>query len=530
VLRDRRQALVGVLLAAYALAEATSHGHVFRMFPTGAGWLELSGGAIAFAMVDVAMLLLARSILPVEAIGLHRILRWGSWAVVSLAVVPAVFPSLFALVFVALLVMAAGTLVAGATGTRAGNRTAVYFLLAVGALLLPGMVTVATLGGLLPAYPATEYGNHFGAVAMSCLLSLLVADAIRQGRERVAALGLESDGLNRKLASQVDELDGRAREVEALNEELRHQVAERSRELTEALSQSEASVQPPSLDVGGVFDGRYLVTRPLGRGGTGSVYEVERMRDRRQFALKVVTSELSGRAAARFAREAEIGARVRHRNIVSIVDVGIASGGTPFLVMELVHGGSMEERRARFGDQRWALPILRQIALGLAELHANHIVHRDLKPGNVLLIDQDGGAVAKICDFGLSRFGALDDSGNADAKGADIASSPHEVSPRDLTQTGALMGTPFYMPPEALYEAARRPSADLFSFGILAYEALTARPPFAVPPVLVARSLQRMPEPAPLDGVVKDVEAIILACLRVEPSERPDAAEVAQTL
>jgi Protein kinase domain len=346
-------------------------------------------------------------------------------------------------------------------------------------------------------------------------------------REKVRAEKGKSDRL---LLDVLPELERKKQELEDLTQELRHQIAARSRDLTEALSRSEASVQPSSLEVGDAFDGRYRVTRPIGRGGMGAVYEVERTRDGRRLALKIVTTELSGRAAARFAREAEIGARVRHENLVSILDVGLAAGGMPFLVMELVRGGSMEERRSRFGDDRWASPILRQIASGLAELHANGIVHRDLKPGNVLLVEDDGPPVAKICDFGISRFGAIEDSGNVEPSGDTLKAQAPDASPPDLTQTGALMGTPIYMPPEALFEPARRPSADLFSFGILAYEALTGRTPFAVPPILVVRARQTVPEPDPMDGVRDEVAAMILACLQVEPAKRPRARDVAAAL
>jgi serine/threonine protein kinase len=241
-----------------------------------------------------------------------------------------------------------------------------------------------------------------------------------------------------------------------------------------------------------------------------------------------VTTPLQAKQAARFAREAEIGARLQHENLVSILDVGIAAGAAPFLVMELVQGGSMEEQRARFGDVGWALPILAQIASGLTELHAHRIVHRDLKPGNVLLVDGSGGAatLAKISDFGLSRFGAPDDSADV-VENAPQGDAAVDRSPRDLTETGALMGTPVYMPPEAWFGPARHPSADLFSLGVLAYEALTGRSPFPVPPVLLVRARQPVPTPAPLDGLDDHVASLVLACLRVEPSERPRAKDLA---
>jgi len=332
--------------------------------------------------------------------------------------------------------------------------------------------------------------------------------------------------------ARVKEVEDRNREVNALNDELRRQVAERSRELTEALARSEGSVAPAALDVGDVFDGRYRVTRALGRGGMGAVYEVERSRDAKRLALKVVTGAMSAKHAARFAREAEIGARLQHENLVSIVDVGIAAGATPFLVMELVQGGSLEEKRARFGDAAWAIPIVRQVAAGLAELHANRIVHRDLKPGNVLLVEDADGAdpVAKISDFGISRFGALDDSGDVDTQGATAHPGAAHASPRDLTETGAIMGTPVYMPPEAWFGPARHPSADIFSLGVLAYEALTGRSPFAVPPVLLVRARQPIPTPVPIDGVDAKVAETVFACLRVEASTRPRAGDVVLAL
>jgi hypothetical protein len=336
----------------------------------------------------------------------------------------------------------------------------------------------------------------------------------------------------RESEARVKELEASGREIGQLNDDLRHQVAERSRELTEALARSEGYVAPPSLELGDVFDGRYRVDRVLGKGGMGAVYEVERMRDGRRLALKVLTSEVSARGAARFAREAEIGARIRHNNVVSIVDVGIAEGAAPFLVMELVRGGSLDDQRKRFGDVPWALPILRQVAAGLAELHAHQIVHRDLKPGNVLLVDGHGAekSVAKISDFGISRFGALDDSGDVDVEGATVVATGRDASPRELTQTGALLGTPIYMPPEALKGAVRSPSADVFSLGVLAYEAITGRLPFAVPVVLMVRARQPIPQPSSPEGVPEAVAALVLACLHVDPSLRPRARQVAEGL
>ena len=171
----------------------------------------------------------------------------------------------------------------------------------------------------------------------------------------------------------------------------------------------------------------------------------------------------------------------------------------------------MEEQRPRFGDVAWAVALLQQIATGLVELHANGVVHRDLKPANVLLADGHPGTAptAKIADFGLSS---------------------REATPQNLTEQGALLGTPAYMAPETWLEPARHPAADLFSFGVLAYEALTGRAPFAIPAILVVRAGQQVPQPAPIGGVPEAVSKVVIACLQAEPSSRPTAKQVADGL
>jgi serine/threonine-protein kinase len=261
------------------------------------------------------------------------------------------------------------------------------------------------------------------------------------------------------------------------------------------------------------------------------VYEVERVTDGQRLALKLVTGEVSGAQAARFAREAEIGARVRHRNLVSIVDVGIASGA-PFLVMEMAARGSLEEMRDRFGDPAWARPILTEIAEGLAALHDAGVVHRDLKPANVLFTAEgDEGLVAKISDFGISGFGALDTTIDVDPTANTINVNAPAVRPSALTATGALLGTPYYMAPEAARGASMVGSAaDVFAFGILACEMMTGRAPFAMPPVFTAMAGDRLPSPTLDENVAGAIRAAIVACLAEDPSVRPSMKRVRHAL
>src|SRR6185369_6103344 len=144
----------------------------------------------------------------------------------------------------------------------------------------------------------------------------------------------------------------------------------------------------------------------------------------------------------------------------------------------------------------WARPILRQIAEALAAMHSQGIVHRDLKPANVLL----DGEIVKVADFGISSLRPQDDGDSTITKG--------------MTKTGAFMGTPIYMAPE-LVKGAREaePSADVWSFGVLAHELLTGQLPFAEPPVL-----------AKLEGRavrLSVIEDFTLRCLSEDPRQRP---------
>jgi hypothetical protein len=319
----------------------------------------------------------------------------------------------------------------------------------------------------------------------------------------------------------------RARREELLQREVAHQVAERSRELGATLARSSESLDVRRLAPGERFATRYRIVSSLGAGGMGVVYEVERLPDGARLALKAVVGEISGAGAARFAREAEIGARVRHANLVPILDVGI-SVGVPFLVMELASDGSLERERPRFGDVDWALSMLRQIAAGLAALHEAGVVHRDLKPANVLLSE----GTAKISDFGISRFGSVSGEVTIDAS-ADTVSGEQRAHDSNLTGTGVLLGTPLYMAPEAASGGRELDTAaDVFALGIIAYELVTGRMPFAAPPFVVALAGQGLPPPPPIDDarVPDALRELILECLALDPARRPRVQSVLSAL
>jgi hypothetical protein len=404
---------------------------------------------------------------------------------------------------------------------REGYKPARLFLLASGMLALSALSVAFVFLGIFPGLGWGASIFQMGAVAECLILSVAVTNRlrfIRKDKEQSLAM-----------------LEQRVQEVLNLKTELDHQLASRSRELTQALATSWTSPSEQRLNVGDIFEGRYRVLAPLGKGGMGVVFTVERISDQKKVALKILRGATTRLDAARFTREAEISARMNHPNLVKLFDVGLASG-SPFIVMELVEGGSLEEQRQKFGDVLWAIPLLAGIARGLAGLHQSNIVHRDLKPSNVLL-NKDG--IPKIADFGISRY---DDaptipepseptSGTATTLGAGQAA---QKTP-ELTVAGAILGTPRYMPPEAS-EGARSasPAWDIFSFGVMAYEMLTSKAPFEGVPVRLA--LQGRPLPAiqaPLEGfstIPKPIAIIITACLSFTSSDRPTASVIEDCL
>ena len=389
-------------------------------------------------------------------------------------------------------------------------------------------------------------GLGFFSVLQSILLSGEHATTLRQ-----------SDDLNAELVARVRMLESRDRDNLHLNEELRRQIADRSRQLFASLALGDRQAPPPALGEGTLIDERYRVVRPLGTGGMGTVYEVVRASDGRRLALKVATG-MDGVSLARLAREAQIAAHVSHPNVVGIVDVAVATSGFLYLVLELVDGSALDDQRERFGDVPWALAIVEQLAAGLGALHASGVVHRDLKPANVLVTGSTSAPEVRITDFGISRrvveapLGApppetrgMDpaSSDSADADTTILAAQPAPRSPLAhapegepaLTQVGLVTGTPLYMAPElALPGASVTASADMFSFGVVAFELLTGRLPFDEPPIrrrvrgeafLPAPSLARS-----VCGADATAMEVLDRCLSDDPSVRPSAHAVEDAL
>jgi len=279
------------------------------------------------------------------------------------------------------------------------------------------------------------------------------------------------------------------------------------------------------LTAGGLLAGKYRVIKKLGEGAMGSVWLAKNEVTDREFAIKVLLPQAaaSSNALARFLREAKVCGTLRHPSILEIYDAGEAAelGGAPYLVMERLDGAALDVVLRQTGPlaARLAVDILVQIARGLQLAHAKGIVHRDLKPANVYLHSPGTGAlVPKVLDFGISKV--LDQT------------SP-EVA---LTHTSAILGSPIYMSPEQMgagtvFDAR----SDVHALGILLWECLTGRPPFAATSynLLVVEIIQG-PRPRLRDrlpSASKDLARIVERAFAIDPRSRfASAADFADAL
>ena len=220
--------------------------------------------------------------------------------------------------------------------------------------------------------------------------------------------------------------------------------------------------QKSQVPIGTVLEGKFRITKEIGRGGMATVYEAENITLGKRVAVKILAAELvtSRIVRERFLREARAAAAIRSPNICDVYDSGMYDG-RPFLVMELLEGESLYDMmtRVRRIDADTTLAVITQAARGLQKAHDSTVIHRDLKPENIFITKTpEGELVVKILDFGLAKF--YEQTGD-------------EVSPR-LTREGALFGTPAYMSPEqAKGQGEVDLRSDLWALGCIVYECLT---------------------------------------------------------
>lgn len=255
---------------------------------------------------------------------------------------------------------------------------------------------------------------------------------------------------------------------------------------------------PPGLEIGH----RYKVILLLGRGGMGSVYRVHDQELDRDVAMKLIRPDIAQDTDTldRFKREIQLSSRITHRNVLRVYDLG-ETESIKYLTMQLVEGEDLShvlKRKTKLPNDR-ILRIFRQICEGLQAAHEQGVVHRDLKPQNVMLGPDDR---VYLTDFGLAK--SLDQSG--------------------MTQTGTVLGTPFYMSPEQVKGGEIDQRSDIYSLGVILYQMATGTLPFtgSTPYEVMAQRLQKPPRPASESNPDLPVflTRVLERCMQIDPTLR----------
>jgi serine/threonine-protein kinase len=326
--------------------------------------------------------------------------------------------------------------------------------------------------------------------------------------------------LERRVDEQVAEICQRARDVEGLNAQLQQRVIDRSRELALTIARVARPARLGSPLAGTVLNGRVELLRCIDAGGMGEVFEGFDRVTQSKVAVKTIhgrhLSDVS--SLERFVTEARAAAAVRHEGIVRTLDIDVTEEGTLFHVMELLSGETLAVWLDR--TPRRPLGILARmghvVARALAAAHAAGVVHRDVKPANIMLTAEPPGA--KLIDFGIAKL-----TGTA----LDGASA---------TQAVTILGTPAYMAPEQAVDPISVSSpADVYSLGVVLYEALTNALPHDGTD---AASKERVPQASapPVElgqrnrAVPPELAGVVMRCLSRAPDGRPTAAEAATEL
>ncbi|TMQ14633.1 MAG: serine/threonine protein kinase [Deltaproteobacteria bacterium] len=270
------------------------------------------------------------------------------------------------------------------------------------------------------------------------------------------------------------------------------------------------------------LDERFLIEERIATGGFGAIYRA-RTADGTPLALKVLHPTLTGdpNMVARFQREGATLTQLHDPHTVTTFAVGETAEGVLYIAMELLSGESLHDRleRERLLPWQTAVAIARAVCSSLAEAHALGVVHRDLKPANIHVENRGGSSLVKVIDFGIvkiARGSAIDDG-------------------QELTHAGHMIGTYDYMSPEQIVGGECREASDIYSLGVVLYEMLTGRRPFAKltsPAGMMTALLTQTPQPpSVLAAIPAALDRIVMRCLEREPEHRfPSVIELAATL
>jgi serine/threonine-protein kinase len=259
--------------------------------------------------------------------------------------------------------------------------------------------------------------------------------------------------------------------------------------------------------MGAILDGRYAVRGLIGKGGMARVYLAEDTRTKQPVAVKVLNPDIARDRVARerFLREIEVAASIGHPNVVQVLDAGERPDGSPFIVLEFLHGESLGEflRRDEVMKPEVAVPLLAMAASALAAAHRAGIIHRDLKPDNLYLLGEIGAPDSlKVVDFGMAKL----------------------AQASNLSQSGISMGTLGYIAPEQALADPITTRTDIYGLGVVMYRTVTGRLPFDTPDdaLLVAQHLF-LPPPLPSrvrPGLDPRLETVLVNALRKRPENR----------
>ncbi len=267
--------------------------------------------------------------------------------------------------------------------------------------------------------------------------------------------------------------------------------------------------QTPEDRIGQVLSGTYRIEEMIAVGGMGAVYRASHARLSQPFAVKFLDQVLAkdSEAYGRFRQEAEIAAAINHNNVLQVFDFDIDKFGSPYMVMELLQGRTLDVVLNEQGalNKREILAIFDPLCRALDACHAAGVVHRDLKPSNIMVCSQaDGSVTVKLLDFGISKITHDGNDG--------------------MTRDNIVMGTPNYMSPE---QASGQNSdldarADIFAVGAILYESLCGRRAFDADglPQLLHKIVYKEPASLSEEGVPDGVREVVEACLHKKPQDR----------